>query len=437
MPLTTLFIVIAAFVILNGLFVAAEFALVGAARPTIADQASKGDSFARRLLAILRSPARQDRYIATSQIGITIASVGLGMYGEHGLAVWLSPHIDLPGMMHTLVTHGLAGVLAVTLLTFVHIVIGEMVPKSLALQHPSGIGRIVYWPMRVTFTLMYPLIVVLNVTARTLLLLVGIRRDTSSHGQSYTPEELALIVDESARGGALRKEAGSMIKELFGFGDLTAAQVMVPRVRVVGIPAGAPVDKIRAVIGKHRHTRYPVFEGDLDHIVGMLHVKDLLRRLTNNEQVAAGDVRPIPVVPETSSLDSVLTTMERSHAHLAVVIDEHGGTAGIVSIEDLLEEVVGEIDEGVPESPPLVPAPDGSVSAAGTVRLDELGQVLKVELEHEDVDSVSGLVLARLGRPPVVGDVVDYGRIRLEVTAISGHGVKTVRAALLPREPEA
>ena len=291
--------------------------------------------------------------------------------------------------------------------------------------------------MRVTFTLMYPLIVVLNVTARTLLLLAGIRRDTSSHGQSYTPEEIALIVDESARGGALRKEAGSMIKELFGFGDLTAAQVMVPRVRVVGIPAGAPVDKIRAVIGKHRHTRYPVFEGDLDHIVGMLHVKDLLRRLANNEQVAPGDVRPIPVVPETSSLDSVLTTMERAHAHLAVVIDEHGGTAGIVSIEDLLEEVVGEIDEGVPESPPLVPAPDGSVSAAGTVRLDELGQVLKVELEHEDVDSVSGLVLARLGRPPVVGDVVDYGRIRLEVTAISGHGVKTVRAALLPRPPEA
>jgi len=328
-------------------------------------------------------------------------------------------------------------VLAVTLLTFVHIVIGEMVPKSLALQHPSGIGRIVYWPMRITFVVMYPLITLLNVTARAILLLFGIRRDTATHAQSYTPEEIALIVDESARGGALRKEAGSMIKELFGFGELTAAQVMVPRVRVVGIPAGAPVEKIRQLIARHRHTRYPVFEGDLDHIIGMLHVKDLLRRLTNDEQVASSDVRPIPVVPETSPLDNVLTTMERTHAHLAVVIDEHGGTAGIVSIEDLLEEVVGEIDEGVPESPPLAPADDGTVTAAGTVRLDELGQALKVDLEHEEVDSVSGLVLARLGRPPVVGDVVDYGRIRLEVTAISGHGVKSVRASLLPRPPEA
>ena len=437
MPLITLFVVIAAFVIVNGLFVAAEFALVGAPRPTIAHQASKGDSFSRRLLAILRSPARQDRYIATAQIGITIASVGLGMYGEHGLAVWLAEHIDVRGFLQTLVAHGLAGVLAVALLTFTHIVIGEMVPKSLALQHPSGMGRIVYWPMRVTFVLLYPLITLLNATARAILLLFGIRRDTSTHAQSYTPEEIALIVDESARGGALRKEAGSMMKELFGFGDLTAGEVMVPRVRVVGIPVGAPVDKIRALIAKHRHTRYPVFEGDLDHIVGMLHVKDLLRRLTNDEQVASSDLRPIPVVPETSSLDNVLTIMERTHAHLAVVIDEHGGTAGIVSIEDLLEEVVGEIDEGVPESPPLAPAPDGSVTAAGTVRLDELGQVLKVDLEHEEVDSVSGLVLARLGRPPAVGDVVDYGRIRLEVTAISGHGVRTVRASLLPRASEA
>lgn len=436
MALLTLFAVIAAFVFVNGVFVAAEFALVGAPRPTIAHQASKGDSFARRLLAILRSPARQDRYIATSQIGITIASVGLGMYGEHGLAVWVSAHMDRPGVLHTLVTLGLAGVLAVTLLTFVHIVIGEMVPKSLALQHPSGIGRIVYWPMRITFAVMYPLITLLNATARTILLLFGIRRDTSTHGQSYTPEEIALIVDESARGGALRKEAGSMIKELFGFGELTAGQVMVPRVRVVGIPAGAPVEKIRQLIARHRHTRYPVFEGDLDHIIGMLHVKDLLRRLANDEQVASSDVRPIPVVPETSPLDNVLTTMERTHAHLAVVIDEHGGTAGVVSIEDLLEEVVGEIDEGVPESPPLAPAGDGTVTAAGTVRLDELGQALKVDLEHEEVDSVSGLVLARLGRPPVVGDVVDYGRIRLEVTAISGHGVRSVRASLLPRPPE-
>ncbi len=434
MPLTTLLAIIAGFVLLNGLFVAAEFALVSAPRPTLAHRASKGDSVARRLLAILRSPARQGRYIATAQIGVTLASLGLGMYGEHGVAAWLGPHLDVPGVLHTLVTHGLVGVIAVALLTYVHIVAGEMLPKSLALQRPQAVVQIVYWPMRVTFVLTYPFVALLNLAARGALRLLGVQRQSTSHAQSYTPEELALIVDESARSGALRKEAGSLIKELFGFADLNAAQVMVPRVRVVGIPIGATPDTVRALLMRHRYTRFPVYDGDLDHIVGMLHVKDLLRRLISQEPVSAADVRSIPVVPETSPLDDVLMTIERAHAHQAVVIDEHGGTAGIVSIEDLLEEVVGEIDEGEPASPPLVPSSDGSVTAVGTVRLDELGQYLHVAIEHEDVDSVSGLVLARLGRPPVKGDVVDYGPIKLEVTAISGHGVKTVRASLRPGE---
>jgi CBS domain containing-hemolysin-like protein len=144
----------------------------------------------------------------------------------------------------------------------------------------------------------------------------------------------------------------------------------------------------------------------------------------------------MPFVPDTAPLDDVLATMQRAHAHMAVVIDEHGGTAGLVSIEDLLEEVVGEIDEGIPEAPPLLPAADGSVRAAGTLRLDELGQHFHIDLEHEDVDSVSGLVLARLGRPPVVGDVVDYGRLRLEVTATAGRGVREVRAILRPESTE-
>jgi CBS domain containing-hemolysin-like protein len=432
MPLSTLFAVVASFVLVNALFVAAEFALVSAPQSAIAHRASTGDSLARRILAVLRSPEGQGRYIATSQLGITIASVGLGMYGEHDLAVWLAPHIDVPGVLHTLVVHGLAGILAVTLLTFVHIVAGEMVPKSLALQRAERVARLVYWPMRVALIVTYPLVATLHLVARATLLLFGIRRQTTTQAHSYTAEELELIVEESARGGALRKEAGQLLKDLFGFGDLNAGQAMVPRVRVVGIPIGASPNDLRALLVKHRHTRFPVYDGDLDHIVGMLHVKDLLRRLTHNERITAADVRAIPVVPETSPLDDVLTTMERTHAHLAVVIDEHGGTAGVISIEDLLEEVVGDIDEGVPEAPPLQAASDGSVIAAGTVRLDELGQHFRVDLEHEEVDSVSGLVLARLGRPPVVGDVVEYGRIRLEVTAVSGHGVRTVRASVLP-----
>src|SRR5262249_21146934 len=158
-----------------------------------------------------------------------------------------------------------------------------------------------------------------------------------------------------------------------------------------------------------RHTRYPVFESDLDHIVGTVHVKDLLRQLVNNTELTGADVRPMPVVPETAALDDVLTTIQRGNAHMAIVIDEHGGTAGLISLEDLFEEVVGELEEGATRPSAIVPLADGSVRVPGTLRLDELGQYFDLTLEHPEVDSVSGLVLTLLGRPPLIADVVEYG----------------------------
>jgi len=436
MPLGTLVLLVAGIVLVNAVFVAAEFALLAAPRTAIEHRAGTGDRLAQRLLGILGSARQQDQYIATSQLGVTVASLALGMFAEHGLALWMEPRVHLPDVPRFITVHGVSAVAAVVVLTFMHIVVGEMVPKSLALQHAHGLARLVYWPMRAAFVVTYPLVTTLRVIGTACLTLVGVRRQHNVHEQFHTPEELRLIVEESERGGVLRSEAGYLLKELFEFGDLTAGEVMVPRVRMVGLPSGASADQIRRLLATHRHTRYPVFDGDLDHISGMLHVKDLLKRIIGGEPIAASDVRPMPFVPDTAPLDDVLTTMQRAHAHLAIVIDEHGGTAGLVSIEDLLEEVVGDIDEGVPEAPPLVPAADGSVRAAGTLRLDELGEHFHIDLEHEDVDSVSGLVLARLGRPPIVGDVVDYGRLHLEVTATAGRGVREVRATLRPEVAE-
>jgi CBS domain containing-hemolysin-like protein len=429
MMLTHILLLTAALVLFNALFVAAEFALIGAPKTTIERRAGQGDALASRIHDILTSPTQQDRYIATSQLGITVASLGLGMYGEHALAALIEPRI---GEIPFIGGATLASAIALTALTLVHIVFGEMSPKSLALQHSERVARVAYWPMRVALVLFYPFVRTAGGLAALCLRVLGVKRQENVREQSYTPEELQLIVEESQQGGALRADSGRLLRELFEFGDLTAAQVMVPRVRVVGLPVGAPPSDIRAMLLKSRHTRYPIYEGDLDHIVGMLHVKDLLRRLVLDQPVALVDVRPMPVVPETAPLDDLLATMQRGHAHMATVIDEHGGTAGVVSLEDLFEEVVGEIEEGAAGPARMVPRPDGSVMAAGTVRLDELGQYFDVTLEHPEVDSLSGLVLAILGRSPVAGDVVDYGRIRLRVTGISGRGVTEVRAWLAP-----
>jgi CBS domain containing-hemolysin-like protein len=198
--------------------------------------------------------------------------------------------------------------------------------------------------------------------------------------------------------------------------------VMVPRVRISGIPVGASAEELRAILRESPHTRYPIFETDLDHIVGMYHIKDLLRLLLVGQAVSAPGIRQVPMVPETTLLDTVLSTMRRERAQLAVVIDEHGGTAGIITLEDLFEEVVGEIDEGPGSAVPRFDV-NGRLIVAGTMRLDELERFYDLELAHKDVDSVSGLILTLLGRPPQVGDAVQYERLRFEVTAVKGHGV--------------
>jgi len=432
----TVVLITVALLLANAVFVAAEFAIIGVSRTAVAHRANQGDALARRVLGLLTSPSRQDRFIATAQLGISLASLGLGMYGEHTLAAWLEPRLAWSDAANFMTAHTLASIVAIGGLTYLHIFAGEMIPKAVALMHAERSARVLYWPMATMFVVFYPFVRLLNGAGNAVLRLMGIRRREVAHERGYTPEELQIIVEESAEGGAMRAEAGSILSELLEFGDLTAGQVMVPRVRVVGIPVGATPEDVRALMLKHRHTRYPVYEGDLDHIVGMLHVKDVLRQILADQAVSSASVRPMPVVPETATLDAVLQTMRRTSAHLAIVIDEHGGAAGVVSLEDLFEEVVGEIDEGAPKSPPIQPAPDGSVVVAGTVRLDELGQYFDFDLAHEEVDSVSGLILALLGRPAVVGDLIEYGRVRLEVLATSGHGVRQARAILVPpQEP--
>lgn len=423
----TLLLLCAAFVALNALFVAAEFAMIGAPRTAIEHRAAGGDRLARRLHRLLESPGQQDRFIATSQLGITLASLGLGMYGEPRLARLLGPWVEALPVGGT----ALAGLVALALLTLAHIVFGEIAPKSLALQHAERMARMAYWPMQLTLVVFFPFVRLLNGIANGMLRLVGIRRREHNRDEVYTPEELQLIVEESEQRGVIRAESGRLLHELFEFGDRTAGQAMVPRVRVTGIPVGATPDEVRALVTASRQSRYALYNGDLDRIVGVVHARDLLRRLLAGEPVAAADAASMPVVPESAALDDVLTTMQRGGAHMAIVVDEHGGTAGLVGLEDLFEEVVGDIDEDATEAPALVPLAGGSVRAAGTLRLDELGRHFDLTLEHEEVDSVSGLVLALLGRTPAVGDVVEYGRLRLEVATVSGLGVGEVNVRLV------
>jgi magnesium and cobalt exporter, CNNM family len=425
-------LIITALILLNGIFVAAEFAIVGAPRAAIDRRAADGNRLALAVQRVLDDPRQQDRYIATAQLGITVASLGLGMYGEHALADALFEGFGRTGLPEWLISHGVASTLAVAILTYFHIVVGEMVPKSVALQRAEQMALWITPPMIWTRNALFPFVVSLNAVGNAVLRLFGVNRQTQSADQYYTAEELQLIVQESEHLGALRAESSQMLQELFEFGDLTAGEAMVPRVRVAGVELGTTPNEIREILSETPHTRFPVYERDLDHIVGMVHIKDLLRALLHNESIQRGHARSLPIVPETAPLDDVLATMRRERSQMVVVIDEHGGTAGVLTLEDLFEEVVGDIDEGPVTAPEVYRDDQGRLHVPGTMRVDELGQHFDLDLEHEDVDSVSGIVLMLLGRPPQVGDTVRYDRLQLEVTAVKGHGVDECAVSLIP-----
>ncbi len=426
-------LIILVLVALNGVFVAAEFAIVGAPKSAVDRLAARGVGSAIRVQKILRNPQAQDRYIATAQLGITLASLGLGMYGEHVMAGWIFNALNSFGPVTWISVHLVASVISVSILTYMHIVFGEMIPKSIALQHALATSLWITRPMLWIKFVFYPFIVLLNGIGNTLLRLVGIDR-TEAHSQYHTSEELQFIVKESEQGGLIRSEQGDVLRELFDFGDLTAGEVMVPRVRIVGLQVGLSREALLGIIETYPHTRYPVYEENLDRICGVVHIKELMVLIHRNDPLGTHHLHRVPFVPYTASLPTVIAAMNEARTQMVVVMDEHGGTEGILTIEDLFEEIVGDIEEGT--SMPDLRHVDGRLFVAGIVRLDELGTELDVHLEHPDVDTVSGLTLALLNRPAQVGDVVEYGNVRLEVLMTSGNGVAQAEATLLPAEEE-
>ncbi|HTI42659.1 MAG TPA: hemolysin family protein [Vicinamibacterales bacterium] len=424
--------VIVVLLLANALFVAAEFAIVGVPRTSVERLASHGNALARRVLRILEHAKRRDRYLATTQIGVSLASLGLGMYGEHVIAEWIGNWLEPMTIARFIAAHTVGSIVAVAILTYAHLVVGEMVPKALALQSAE---RTAMWVSPLIETIekaILPLVVSLDALRAMVVRAIGIEGEVAEEERYHSTEELQLIIEESKEEGLLRGESGRILSELFEFGDLTAGQVMVPRVRLVSIGVGTTADRLREIVRMRPHTRFPVHTGDPDDILGSVHIKDLLRHIVSNQPITPADARPVPYIPNTMPLDEVLGAMRRTRAQMAVVMDEHGGTAGIVTIEDLFEEVVGDIDEGRGRTP-IWREPTGRLLVRGTVRLKDAGDAIGRSLEHPDVQTISGLVLSLLGRPAVVGDVVTWNNVRIEVAAVAGRGV--LDAALTYRTP--
>ncbi len=432
MALIVPLLVSAILILINGLFVAAEFAIIGVRKSRMAQLAQGGNRVAVRVLSILESPVLQDRYISTAQLGITIASLGLGMYAEEAFAELLIGPLEHLGHLTEAVAHSVAVIIVLSLLTFLHVVVGEMVPKSLALYHPEASVLRISHPMRLMEKLFGPAVWVLNALGGGVLRLMRIPM-VEGHARLHSSEELQMIIDDSYRGGQLDASEKSMLKKIFRFGEKQIGQVMTHRTRVEAYPLDISESALLAGLGQSPYSRFPVYEGDLDHVVGVLHLKDLARQQIHRpgEFDLRSLLRRAIVVPENASVEALLATAKRLRTHMAIVIDEYGGMAGVVTLEDLVEEVVGEVlDEFDQEVPPLRQVGPGEYLLRGDFLLDALDELSPLGDDLPDVHSVGGLIVALLGAMPEAGDQVSFAGIEFTVEAVAGRAVQLARVRL-------
>ncbi|HEY7681736.1 MAG TPA: hemolysin family protein [Gemmatimonadales bacterium] len=415
-------------VFLNAFFVAAEFALVGSRRTRLEELGQRGD---RRAGLALRALKSLDRYISASQIGITLASLGLGWIGEPALARLVEPVFSwLPSVASGIATHSAAVTIAFVIISVLHIVLGEQVPKAVAIVHPERVALWVVAPLMAFTWLMAGPTAVLNNSANLVLRLLRVKVP-GTHERLHSPEEIRMLVEQSEVGGTLGKEDARLLEGVFEFSEKTAQEVMTPRTQIVAMDRDLTVENAADIVAQARRSRYPVFTESLDDIVGVVHAKDILTAVRQQPGAMIGAVmRPPLFVPGTREVEDVLADMKRLKVHLAVVLDEYGGTAGLVTMEDLLEEIVGDIYDEYDRLDRPKPSPEGAPLIDGSTAISDFNAEHELQLDDTEYTTIGGFLFGQLGRLPKPGDRIAVGKDAFEIVEMDGRRVKTVRHLL-------
>ncbi|WP_442604500.1 hemolysin family protein [Paenibacillus sp. KN14-4R] len=407
-----MFIVIG-LVLLNGFFVAAEFALVKVRESRLQQLVNEGHAKAKYALAVTK---KLDAYLSATQLGITLASLGLGWIGEPAISkLLIEPllhtfHIESPTVIHTI-----SFILAFGIITFLHIVMGELAPKSIAIQRSEATSIWLSGPLLFFYKLFLPAIWLLNGAANMLLRWIGLD-PVNEHDAAHTEEEIRILMNQSAKSGMIDKDELALFDNIFEFSDRIAREVMLPRTDMDCLLLDDKFEDNLSMIYKTKHTRYPVGEHDKDSIVGFVHITDLLTADPDEEQDMRHYIRPILSVPESMEISRVLKLMQRKHSQLAIVIDEYGGTAGILTLEDILEEIVGELhDEFDIDERPIMEVRGDLTSVDGRLLIEELNDLLGTTIEDDEVDSIGGWLFKKLEGLTVKGTKITYGNHIFEV----------------------
>ncbi|NUO62952.1 MAG: HlyC/CorC family transporter [Gemmatimonadaceae bacterium] len=423
-------LIVLVLVLLNGFFVGAEFALVRSRRTRLEAMTRSGDTKARLALRALNN---LPRLLSATQVGVTLASLGLGWVAESAFGELFEHFIAyLPIAVEVSLRVTIGATIALIVVTYFHVVFGELTPKAAALNHPESLARWLAPPLIGFAWLMSPFTWVLSRSATLVLRGLG-QRPIDAEEQVHSAEELRLLVEQSQEGGVLEQRDAALIEGVFEFSEKNAREVMTPRTDMVALDIESTLDEAVEIAEESGFSRFPVYEETIDHVVGLVLAKDLFRVLVHRpEQFSLGDImRPVHVVPGTREVEEVLSDFKRLKEHMAVVLDEYGGTAGLVTMEDLLEEIVGEIlDEYDEAVEPFARPSAGEVLVPGSTNIDELNERYALDVASEDYTTIGGWVFGVLGRLPVVGDRVTGGGAVFTVREMDGRRIETLAVDL-------
>jgi CBS domain containing-hemolysin-like protein len=419
-------LVVAALILVNALYVAAEFAAVSVRRSRIRQLATDGNPLAAWLLPVLESPKTLDRYIGACQIGITLSSLVLGAYAQATFAVWLTPHFAALGGLQELAAQSTSAAVVLLTLTVAQVVFAELVPKSLALQYPTQASLYTLMPMLGSLWIYRPFIKFLNGTALLVLRVVG--ASFQAHRHIHSPEEIELLIAESRDGGLLEPDEHRRLQRALRLNLRLAKQLMVPRRKIAALDITTPLHEVIGIVAQSPFSRLPVYRESIDNIVGVLHTKELVRWfVTEGSALTLADlVRTVPTVHESVTADRILRELRERRSHQTLVVDEFGGTAGLLTLEDVLSELLGHVgDEFKAAHPDAEPLGDGRTRLPGGMTVDDAATALDTGWET-DAATVGGMVIEALGHIPAAGERVEVGLYEFEVERVADRAVESV-----------
>ena len=425
MGLTDFFInifIILFLLFVNAFFVAAEFSLVKVRKTRLEQLSNEGNSNAKKALKLVNDV---NRMLAAAQLGVTIASIALGWVAESTIVQIIEPVIRFFTQSHSVISaHVIAVPISFVLVTYFHVLLGEQLPKCISLRHPETLSLLIATPMDMFITILKPFVWLLEVSGNKIL--AACHANSEDASLVHSTEELDMLVDASYNEGVLNETEAEMLHNMFKFSDLMAKQVMIPRTDMVCIPNDISYEELNKTAMENQYTRYPVYEENIDKILGFIHVKDLYTMAMTKENYSINKlIRPLILVPETMTLDNLIIEFKKRHCQIAVVIDEFGGTSGLITLEDVLEEIIGDVQDEFDEDAEadIKEIGENTYIANGMMRIDEFVDFFDLkesQFEEDDVDTIAGLVVKLLGRIAEVGDTVSFNGLTFTVKEIDG-----------------